>query len=186
MNERIERKAILTISQYEGYTLAIPSGSGPAPTGQAAVGGPAPPVADDPQKEVVVTPGVAGDSYTEEKVEYRDEDGNLLDEEQVAALEGKVSFSTRYETRTRMIDQYGNEIDENGMFVEQGEDVEAGTRADGIDPETIGRLDIGDEKTVPASNVAVDGDLAKESSVLEVQATAEAEAEAAKATKDEL
>lgn len=41
----------------------------------------------------------------EEKVEYRDEDGNLLDEAQVAALEGKVSFSTRYETRTRMVDQ---------------------------------------------------------------------------------
>jgi dolichyl-phosphate-mannose-protein mannosyltransferase len=46
----------------------------------------------------------------EEKVEYRDQDGNLLDEEQVKALEGKVSFKTRYETRTRLVDAQGNEI----------------------------------------------------------------------------
>lgn len=133
-----------------------------------------------------MTPGVAGDSITEEKVEYRDEEGNLLDDAQVAALEGKVSFSTRYETRTRMIDQYGNEVDDAGVLVEKGEDVQAGTRADGVDPETSGRLSVGDEKTVPAS-VAVEGDLEKERSVLEeVKPTAEAEAEAGKATKDEL
>jgi dolichyl-phosphate-mannose-protein mannosyltransferase len=46
----------------------------------------------------------------EEKVEYRDQDGNLLDEEQVKALEGKVEFRTRYETRTRVVDADGNEI----------------------------------------------------------------------------
>jgi dolichyl-phosphate-mannose-protein mannosyltransferase len=46
----------------------------------------------------------------EEKVEYRDQDGNLLDPEQVKSLEGKVSFKTRYETRTRMVDAAGNEI----------------------------------------------------------------------------
>ena len=46
----------------------------------------------------------------EEKVEYRDQDGNLLDPEQVKALEGKVSFKTRYETRTRLVDAQGNEI----------------------------------------------------------------------------
>lgn len=49
----------------------------------------------------------------EEKIEYRDEEGNLLNEEQVAALEGKVSFKTRYETRTRVVDAYGNEIENN-------------------------------------------------------------------------
>lgn len=50
----------------------------------------------------------------EEKVEYRDQDGNLLNEDQVAALEkeGKVSFQTRYETRTRVLDASGNEVDE--------------------------------------------------------------------------
>ncbi|CZT14749.1 related to dolichyl-phosphate-mannose-protein mannosyltransferase [Ramularia collo-cygni] len=170
---------------YAEYSLAVPSASGPAPTGQAAVGGPAPPVADDPQKDVVVTPGANGGAITEEKVEYRDEDGNLLDEAQVAALEGKVSFSTRYETRTRMIDQYGNEVNDEG-FVEKGEDVEAGTRADGVDPETSGQLDAGDVKTAPAAAGAVDADVEKEKIVADAQATAEAEADAAKATKDEL
>ena len=47
---------------------------------------------------------------TEEKIEYRDEHGNLLDEEQVKALEGKVSFQTKYETRTRVVDDAGNEL----------------------------------------------------------------------------
>ena len=49
-------------------------------------------------------------THHEEKVEYRDQDGNILNEEQVAALQGKVSFETRYETRTRTVDAYGNEI----------------------------------------------------------------------------
>lgn len=64
-----------------------------------------------------VTPQAAGAQNPvigrEEKIEYRDENGNLLDEAQVAALEGKVSFSTRYETRTRVVDADGNEIAEN-------------------------------------------------------------------------
>jgi dolichyl-phosphate-mannose-protein mannosyltransferase len=46
----------------------------------------------------------------EERVEYRDQDGNLLNEEQVKALEGKVEFKTRYETRTRVVDTNGNEV----------------------------------------------------------------------------
>ncbi|KAI1080505.1 glycosyltransferase family 39 protein [Whalleya microplaca] len=46
----------------------------------------------------------------EEKVEYRDQDGNVLNEEQVKALEGKVEFKTRYETRTRVVDADGNEV----------------------------------------------------------------------------
>ncbi|KAI1766103.1 glycosyltransferase family 39 protein [Hypoxylon sp. FL1150] len=47
----------------------------------------------------------------EERVEYRDQDGNILNEEQVKALEGKVEFKTKYETRTRVIDGNGNEVD---------------------------------------------------------------------------
>lgn len=43
-------------------------------------------------------------------MEYRDQDGNLLDEEQVKALEGKVEFKTRYETRTRLVDENGQEM----------------------------------------------------------------------------
>lgn len=45
------------------------------------------------------------------RVEYRDQDGNILDESLVAALqkEGKVSFETRYERRTRL--ENGHEVD---------------------------------------------------------------------------
>ena len=49
-------------------------------------------------------------SNREETIEYRDQDGNILNEEQVAALEGQVSFETRYETRTRVIDEAGNDV----------------------------------------------------------------------------
>ena len=34
----------------------------------------------------------------------------MLNEEQVKALQGKVSFSTRYETRTRVVDAQGREL----------------------------------------------------------------------------
>ena len=57
----------------------------------------------------------------EEKVEYRDQDGNLLDEAQVAELKGKVSFNTKYETRTRVVDAAGNEIDEGPAGAAEGE-----------------------------------------------------------------
>lgn len=43
-------------------------------------------------------------------MEYRDQDGNILDPEQVKALEGKVEFKTKYETRTRVVDESGNEV----------------------------------------------------------------------------
>jgi dolichyl-phosphate-mannose-protein mannosyltransferase len=46
----------------------------------------------------------------EERIEYRDQDGNILNEEEVEALKGKVEFKTRYETRTRLIDEFGNEV----------------------------------------------------------------------------
>jgi len=47
----------------------------------------------------------------EEHVEYRDQDGNLLDLEQVKALEGQVEFETKYETRYRMLDEDGKYIE---------------------------------------------------------------------------
>ena len=56
----------------------------------------------------------------EEKVEFRDQDGNLLNEEEVAALEGKVSFQTRYETRTRVVDAAGNEVEEGPAGGDEG------------------------------------------------------------------
>ena len=55
----------------------------------------------------------------EERVEYRDQDGNTLNEEQIRLLEGKVSFSTKYETTTRVLDSAGDEIVDN-MPVAEG------------------------------------------------------------------
>jgi dolichyl-phosphate-mannose-protein mannosyltransferase len=175
------------LDSYADYSLAVPSANGPAPTGsQAALHGPAPPVAEDPAKEVVVTPGqqqVLQGAVTEEKIEYRDEKGNLLDEEQVKALEGKVSFSTRYETRTRLVDAQGNEI--YNEVVEPGQDAGfAGSSADGPDPATGNEAGEAQASTKPGSADAA-SDVAKEKAV-EGKATAEAESGAAEATKDEL
>jgi dolichyl-phosphate-mannose-protein mannosyltransferase len=89
-----------------------------------------------------------------ESVEYRDQDGNILNEEQVASLAkaGSVSFQTRYETRTKLVDAQGREL---------GEEVHAPHHpdAEGQNPETFGQGGdelpgdkpasvIGDEKSV--------------------------------------
>lgn len=157
-------------------------------TGQAAHG-PAPPVADDPQKDVIVTPGQQIQApgghqepgamshaarRVEEKVEYRDEAGNLLDPAQVQALEGKVSFSTRYETRTRLVDQDGNEI------VRPSHESVEGTVADAPEPGTVGEgMMNGEERTKPAEGVKVEADVDKEGKVQrEAEATAKPNAEA--------
>lgn len=117
----------------------------------------------------------------EEKVEYRDENGNLLNEEQVAALAGKVSFSTRYETRTRLVDQMGQEI-EDGLL--QGED-EGAAKPEAVEPGTGRDAGQPDVKT-PARNQAGE-DVAKEKMVQDAKATAEPGSDGeAKATRDEL
>jgi len=71
-----------------------------------------PPMSEAPVLVSQAPPAPIGHSVVsrEEKIEFRDQDGNLLDPEQVKALEGKVSFKTRYETRTRLVDAAGNEI----------------------------------------------------------------------------
>jgi dolichyl-phosphate-mannose-protein mannosyltransferase len=83
----------------------------------------------------------------EEKIEYRDQDGNLLNEEQVAALVGKVSFSTKYETRTRLVDADGNEVEGSALPVAPPHpDVE------GAEPETVPRdEEVRSEKKTPSS-----------------------------------
>lgn len=98
----------------------------------------------------------------EERVEYRDQDGNILDPEEVKSLEGKVSFKTRYETRTRMVDAQGNEInppEEDAIPVAPPHpDVE------GSDPQTVGiaEPDIQDK---PAVQREVQADESKEQSI---------------------
>lgn len=103
-----------------------------------------------------------GDSITEEKIEYRDENGRLLEEEEVKALEGKVSFSTRYETRTRLVDEAGNKLYEAVVGVNEGNDAGvAGTLAVGENPETGGAADA---SAVPPQ-VNVGADLKKEAGI---------------------
>ena len=94
-----------------------------------------------------VTPQAGGDGNIlgkEEKVEYRDQGGNLLNEEQVQALmkEGKATFETKYETRTRLVDELGNEVPD--AFGPAHPDVE------GQNPDTKG-LPEGEGKRQPAS-----------------------------------
>jgi dolichyl-phosphate-mannose-protein mannosyltransferase len=66
------------------------------------------------------------------RVEYRDQNGNVLDEALVASLakEGKVSFETRHETRTRL--EHGHEVEMvDGQIAPPHPDVE------GQNPETV-------------------------------------------------
>lgn len=114
----------------------VPSSSGPQATSQAAHVGANPPVAEKPEDEVEVTAPAKKDNIgeiIEETVDYRDENGRILDEEEVKSLSGKVSFSTRYETRIQHVAANGQKVlaagdDEESSF--------AGTIAEGENPET--------------------------------------------------
>ena len=141
---------------YDQYSFDVPSVDSTIPASSPEA---VPPPAD----EVNVTPGVNapiqsdGNVRREERVEYRDEHGNLLNEEQVKELSGKVSFQTRYETRTRIIDAFGNELYEgpaesvpehlkqNIVPAPEHPDVEGGN------PETKGGPKEGDASEAPPS-----------------------------------
>lgn len=73
----------------------------------------APPVEDFVTPQAVI-PKASALLGREEKLIYRDEDGNELSPELVSKLEkeGKVTFKTRYETKTRILDEDGNEIEQ--------------------------------------------------------------------------
>lgn len=96
----------------------------------------------------------------EEKIEYRDQDGNLLDEAQVAELEGKVSFKTRYETRTRVLDVDGNEVDEEPA----GSKGTAPPHPADREPETAANQPEDDGREYPAT-ASPEDDVSKEKSV---------------------
>jgi dolichyl-phosphate-mannose-protein mannosyltransferase len=116
-------------AQYDAYRT-LPATRAAAQTPQQSADVQQPPVAGGQQGQIPIAdvqkqqaqegkPGAVSGAplapnqrlvHTEERVEYRDQDGNLLNEEQVRALEGKVEFKTRYETRTRVVDAQGNEV----------------------------------------------------------------------------
>jgi len=68
----------------------------------------------------------------EETVEYRDQEGNILNDAAVQALmkDGKATFQTKYETRTRVVDEFGNEV--QNPYAPEHPDVE------GQNPDTKG------------------------------------------------
>jgi len=162
-------------SEYQTYDRSIAAAK---PTEAAA--SPAVQFSHDEVPEAQVTNRVLAG---EEKIEYRDEAGNILNEEQVKELEGKVSFSTRYETRTRLVDANGNEVYDGR--VEEEDESYAGTIAEGSNQETGG---VGQEAALeqPAS-VNVNDDVEKEKSIEASTASAEPESDAGTATgRDEL
>lgn len=134
----------------------------------------------------------------EEKIEYRDQDGNILNEEQVANLDGKVSFNTKYETRTRVIDAEGNEIDD-GLPASSGSGGPPAGGAEGgyapphpdveRQPETVKGEEKdgeGEKRDYPAT-ASPEEDVAKEKSVERKEGKAAKPAsEGGKATKGEL
>lgn len=88
-----------------------------------------------PEQEANVTPEAQYPHLrgSKARIEFRDEHGNVLDEDLVASLqkEGKVSFETRYETKTRLT--RGHEVDiVDGRVAPPHPDVE------GQNPETVG------------------------------------------------
>ena len=111
------------------------------------------------QDDSIVTPQPAGEQHIigrEERIEYRDQDGNLLDESQVSELqaEGKVSFETKYQTRTRLVDAEGNEIPGSDGVAPNHPDV------DGQNPDTKGVKE--DPNSKPADAEVSPGSLNKE------------------------
>lgn len=119
-----------------------------------------PPMSDAPAYHSAVPPPFAHSIISrEEKVEYRDQNGNLLDEEQVKALEGKVSFKTRYETRTRMVDGAGNVVNPEEINVAPPH-----PDVDNVDPDTVGLPDV-EFEAAPASQRDVREDELKEEAV---------------------
>ena len=111
------------------------------------------------QDDSIVTPQPPGEQRVigrEERIEYRDQDGNLLDESQISALEsdGNVSFKTKYETRTRLVDAEGNEIPGSDGVAPNHPDVE------GQNPDTKGVK--GDPQSQPADAAVSAGSANKE------------------------
>ena len=135
------------------------SASAPSPAGAV------PPMdlnANSKAKEAVTPQGSqqqADSVVREEKVEYRDEKGNLLNEQQVKEMEGKVSFSTTYETKTKVLDSEGRVVYKGeGGVAPPHPDAEPGTK--GI-PDYEGResppkaplqADVDKEKSVEKSD----------------------------------
>ena len=138
--------------QYSQYANEVPHVGDVTPTASSQT------PAKAGQDDSIVTPQPAGEQRIvgrEERIEYRDQDGNLLDESQIAALEadGKISFTTRYETKTRFVDAEGNEVLGGDSVAPNHPDVE------GQNPDTKGVKE--DPHSQPADAAASAGSVNK-------------------------
>ncbi|KAG5981649.1 hypothetical protein E4U55_002710 [Claviceps digitariae] len=106
----------------------------------------------------------------EEKVEYRDQDGNLLSEEQVKELEGKVKFETKYETRTRVIDEQGAEVPppEGGWPADM-----AGVAPPHPDVQGVNQETVKDKQADPPKDAAASRDGEKEAELYKAKPASE-------------
>ena len=164
---RTVKKVCLICLQLSNYTDMIAVNTSAA-TGAAAApaGNQVPPMdigANSKAKEAV-TPKESplaeqvGKVVREEKVEYRDQNGNLLNEAQVKELEGKVSFSTRHETRTQVLDAEGRVIYKGEGVAPPHPDAEPGTKGipdkEGRDspPKVPPGADVEKEKSIEKSD----------------------------------
>ena len=136
--------------QYSQYANEVPNIGDVTPTASSQT----PPKAG--QDDSVMTSGEQRVIGREERIEYRDQDGNLLDEAQISALEsnGKVEFKTKYETRTRLVDADGNEVPGSDGLAPAHPDVE------GQNPDTKGIKE--DPQSQPANAAASVGSVNKE------------------------
>jgi len=149
-----------TYDQYSSgassVNSVIPSSAPPLQVNDEAIVTPVPspgnPIEVPPQR--VGPPPVFGDQqviHREEKLEYRDAQGNVLSPEQVEELRQKdVKFETKYETRTRVLDEAGQEIYVGP--VEPGvapphPDVEGANPETPIVPESDGQPKVAEVKT---------------------------------------
>ncbi|EPS42622.1 hypothetical protein H072_3360 [Dactylellina haptotyla CBS 200.50] len=155
-----------TYEQYSKYTPAKSGATDSAPSASAAKAGeqhqvhqeiaPSGPddvqAAPEPEKSQAAkledAAKLVGSIVSqEEKIEYRDQDGNLLPEEEVSKLMSEgVSFETKFATKTRVIDQYGNEIDVEGDDVDVVKEDTVAIEPEAIEPST--------DKKDPASEAA--------------------------------
>ena len=180
-------------TSYDQYKLHVPSVDTSIPVSSAAPV--VPPVEEanvTPNKAAPVNVGEGRVIHREEKVEYHDEHGNVLNEEQVNKLRGKVSFQTRYETRTRIIDAAGNELYEGpaeSVPVHLLNQAPPHPDVEGRNPETKGKgaAGEGEGSGKPATNEAVvDGDEKEKSAQAEGKKPKPASEQGAEATKKEL
>ncbi|KAF2641716.1 PMT-domain-containing protein [Massarina eburnea CBS 473.64] len=187
------------LNSYDDYTSIVPTTS--------VVEVPSSPVADVPapvveqpekvkademvsEKPAVSAPPAADPNELpvvsqEERIEFRDENGRILDDEEVAALGGKVSFKTRYETRTRIVDGQGHELHESLVDAHEvdGQGVAPPhPDVEGINPET---KDIPEaEASDSPPTVEVNEDKLKEKSVEKEAKKPKPASEAKAATKE--